>query len=404
VANVIPLSAVDHVFTGQGAYPIEFVFAYGGPMDVERLAASLRQTLALFPSVGSRLVVQSDGSYGFEPHEEGCSFESLTSATSFGDSSGRGGFVAPVESVPGAPLARVRVTRTPDGSVLGVSLSHAVADGFSYFHFLSAWSQVFHGRPAPPPWLDRGLLRPGGLPVPAGAETDDRGRVSLPTEPLGPDGVREDSGFFLDERRAAIPRDRLLWTRRVFDRAELRALLAEAQAECPVRLSHNDVVAAWLWREHVPEWATAGEKTAFLSCPVDLRKVLPGFPRTYFGCAVALANASIERERLAEARLAGLARRVRDSVASVDESSERRALVAIDRVRRVEGPAGLERLHVVHPRAGLLVTNLSRLPVREIAFDAGPPAAYDVLAPAERCAVVLPAEDGLDVRICRPLP
>jgi hypothetical protein len=28
---VIPLSPVDHVFTGVGAYPIEFAFAYGSP-------------------------------------------------------------------------------------------------------------------------------------------------------------------------------------------------------------------------------------------------------------------------------------------------------------------------------------------------------------------------------------
>ena len=41
--------------------------------------------------------------------------------------------------------------------------------------------------------------------------------------------------------------------------------------------------------------------------------------------------------------------------------------------------------------------------MREIVFDAGPPVAYDILAPAERCAVVLPAEDGLDVRICLPV-
>jgi hypothetical protein len=75
----------------------------------------------------------------------------------------------------------------------------------------------------------------------------------------------------------------------------------------------------------------------------------------------------------------------------------------IERLQRQDGLAALERLHVVHPRAGLLVTNLSRLPVREIAFDAGPPVAFDILAPAERCAVVLPAEDGLDVRVCLPV-
>jgi len=210
-------------------------------------------------------------------------------------------------------------------------------------------------------------------------------------------------GLFLDERRPVIPRDRLRWTRRLFLRAELSALLAEAQGECPVRLSYNDVVAAWLWRTYVPTWAGTGEKTSFLTCPVDLRRVLPGFPPTYFGCAVALANASFERGRLAEASPADLARRVRDGVAAVDEARARRSLQVIDRLRRQEGLAALERLHVVHPRAGLLVTNLSRLPVREIVFDAGPPVAHDILAPVERCAVVLPAEDGLDVRICLPV-
>ncbi len=116
-----------------------------------------------------------------------------------------------------------------------------------------------------------------------------------------------------------------------------------------------------------------------------------------------MANASIERERLAAASPADLARKVRDAVAAVDEARARQSLQAIDRLRRQEGLAALERLHVVHPRAGLLVTNLSRLPVREIVFDAGPPVAFDILAPVERCAVVLPAEDGLDVRVCLPL-
>jgi shikimate O-hydroxycinnamoyltransferase len=406
--QVIPLSPIDHVFTGRGAYPLEFVFAYGGPLDVERLSSSLRKTLALFPAVGSRLVLLPEGAFGLGPSEDGCSFEAVASGTSFGDSVDRTAFVAPVETIPDQPLARVRLTRTPDGSVLGVSLSHAVVDGFSYFYFLSAWAQTFHGRPVPPPWLDRGLLQP--VEPPAGPRRSSasgraRGLASVPSrsESLGMKDVREGCGLFLDGRRPAIPRDRLRWTRRVFPRAELSALLAEAQSECPVRLSHNDVVAAWLWRRHVPEWAGPGEETAFLSCPVDLRRVWTGFPPGYFGCAVALANATIEGERLAGATLADLARRVRDAVAGVDESSGRRALAVIDRLRRQEGLAGLERLHVVHPRAGLLVTNLSRLPVRGIAFDAGPPVAYDILAPAERCAVVLPAEDGLDVRVCLPV-
>ncbi|HYN04798.1 MAG TPA: acyltransferase [Vicinamibacteria bacterium] len=411
---MIRLSPIDHVFTGVGAYPLEFVFAYGGRMDADRLAESLRRALVLFPAAGSRLVRLEDDSYGLEPGDDGCAFEVGTSTTGFADAPDRHAFVDPVETVPGQPLARVRLTDTPDGSVLGVGLSHAIVDGFSYFYFLSTWSQLFHGHAVPPPWLDRGLLQPGGFPTlssrGAPFESGDEGSAGTGAEPADSSGPAPPvslgmtrGGLFLDDRRRAIPRDRLRWTRRLFPKVELRALLAEAQSECPVRLSHNDVVAAWLWRTHVSEWADPREPLAFLSCPVDLRRTLPGFPPTYFGCAVALANATIERDRLAGATPADLARRVRDAVAGVDEAASRTALAVIDRLRRQEGLEALERLHVVHPRAGLLVTNLSRLPVREIVFDAGPPVAYDILAPAERCAVVLPAEDGLDVRICLPV-
>jgi hypothetical protein len=388
VTGVLPLSPIDLVFTGRGAYPLEFVFAYEGRLDADRLRDSLARTLELFPPARTRLVRSGD-SWGLEPSAEGCTFAVAASPARFSEDVDRHAFVDPVETVPGQPTTRVRLTHTADGSVLGVGLSHAVVDGFSYFHFLSAWSRVHLGRDAPPPFLDRTLLSPRGLGVAAAS--------------LGPREVHQGCGLFLDERRPAIPRERLRWTRRVFPHAELRELLGPAQAACPVRLSHNDVVAAWLWRAYVPVWASLGEPTTFLSCPVDVRRVLGGFPANYFGCAVALASATIGRERLAEAPLAELARRVRDAVAGVDEARARASLETIDQLRRREGLEGLERLHVVHPRAGLLVTNLSRLPVREVVFDAGPPVAYDILAPAERCAVVLPADDGLDVRICLPV-
>ena len=388
MTHALPLSPIDLVFTGRGAYPLEFVFAYGGRVDADRLAGSLRRTLELFPHVGSRLV-RLGGTFALQPSPDGCTFEAAASAVDFDDVADRHALVDPVETVEGQPLARVRLTDTPGGSVLGVALSHAVVDGFSYFYFLSAWSRVFHGRDVAPPALDRTRLGPGLVAAPPGVP--------------GPRPVREGCGLFLDERRPAIPRDRLRWTRRAFPRAELGDLLRAAQAQCPVRLSHNDVVAAWLWRRHVPGWADPREQTAWLSCPVDARRLLPGFPPTYFGCAVALANVSIERERLAEAPLADLARRVRDAVAAVDADRVLQSLGAIEGLRLQEGLEALERLHVVHPRAGLLVTNLSRLPVREVEFDAGPPVAYDILAPVERCAVVLPAEDGLDVRICLPV-
>ena len=234
--------------------------------------------------------------------------------------------------------------------------------------------------------------------------TSASGSSPPPTRPLIDTGaVASGCGLFLDRPRAATCRGTLRWTRRLFPAAELRQLHEAAQRDCPARLSHNDVLAAWLWREHASHWIEPGETSAWLSCPVDVRRLLRGFPRTYFGCAVALASTALDRDRLAVEPLPALAHRVRDVVAAIDGAAMGRALATIEAVREQLGVAGLERLHVVHPRAGLLVTNLSRLPVREIVFDAGAPFAFDVLVPAERCAIVLPAEDGLDVRVCPPI-
>jgi len=381
----LPLSPVDHVFTGRGAYPLEFVFSYADPIDPGRLESALRRVLEAFPAASSRFV-RRGGRYALEPRPDGCVFEVASSDHAFDDAPDRGRFVASVEALEGEPVTRVRLTRTPGGCVLGVAMAHAVVDGFSYFHFLAAWARTFHGQPFPAPVHARERLQSPARELRA----------------LDAASVREGCGFFFDAPRATGSRDGLRWTRRAFPRGELRRLREAAQAECPVRLSHNDVVAAWLWREHASRWTSPGEPRTWVSCPVDARRFLPGFPPTYFGCAVTLASASIETERLAGEPLAALARRVRDAVAAVDADAMSRALGTIEAVRERLGLEALERLRVVHPRAGLLVTNISRLPVREIAFDAGPPTAYDILVPAERCAVVLPAADGLDVRVCEP--
>ena len=40
-----PLSPIDHIFTGVGSYPIEFLFAYDGLIDEGRLLRTLEETL-----------------------------------------------------------------------------------------------------------------------------------------------------------------------------------------------------------------------------------------------------------------------------------------------------------------------------------------------------------------------
>ena len=49
------------------------------------------------------------------------------------------------------------------------------------------------------------------------------------------------------------------------------------------------------------------------------------------------------------------------------------------------------------------MTNLSRLPVPEIEFNAGPPTDYSILTQTVRGAVILPHPDGFEARVCCPI-
>jgi len=388
--STYPLSPIDHIFTGVGSYPIEFVFAYDGVIEEERLRDTLNETLCLFPPARSKLVRTSEHAYGFEVSDEGIHFETVSSSINFDDQEYRHTYIDPVDSVEDEPLTRIRLTRTPKGSVLGVSMSHAVVDGFSYFYFLSTWARIFNGSRVLDPVHNREVL------IPAELQRDTSTTITRAD-------VLDEAGLFWESRREAIARDQLVWETRTISREAMNALLAEAQKDSDLRLSHNDVITASLWKDYLGKWESLnGDDTTYISCPVDFRRILKPFAPNYFGCAVSLATTTLEYGRLVDASLVDLALAVRANVAAANAAYVRRSLETLEAQRRQEGLSVVEEMHVIHPHAGLLVTNLSRLPVDEVAFDAGPPIAYEILTPAPRGAVVLPGQDGVEIRVCCP--
>ena len=158
MATTIPLSTIDHIFTGIGSYPIEFIFNYNGFLDEDALKVSLEKAIQHFPPISSVLVKLSEESYGFELLPEGVVFDVLQSDINFEDNEKKYEYINPVETLEGNPLCKIRITHTPKGSVLGVSISHSITDGFSYFHFLSSWARIFHDKQFLPPVHDRNLL------------------------------------------------------------------------------------------------------------------------------------------------------------------------------------------------------------------------------------------------------
>jgi shikimate O-hydroxycinnamoyltransferase len=384
----LPLSPIDHIFTGRGSYPIEFIFRYGGRLDGSAMRRSLESALAGFPVLRSVLVRDTDHSFAFETSPEGVRFTECESPEDPDDPAHHHRFIDPVSTVEGEPLMRILLNHSSRGSVLGVSISHALADGFSYFHFLTAWSAAFHHQPYPNPVHSRELL------IPSFAD---------PGPKLGPEETLRLSGLFLEELRNPAPREELTWANEVFPQTRLNRMLEEAQKHCSQRLSHNDVLTAWLWQKYTLQWgATDGGDLSYISCPVDFRRIVENFPKTYFGNAVALATTSANFSGLEQADLGVLALKVRNAVAGINAERVRESMLCLEQLRRQHGTGVCERLHVCHPHRGLLVTNLSRLPVPQISFNAGPPAYFAILTQARRGAVVLPHPEGVEVRVCCP--
>lgn len=134
--EAIQLSPIDYLFTGEGSQPITFAFAYSQKLDAKILPASLIETLGPFPILQSQLRRRNETDLEFFLTDGGLSFEVVMPRREFAPSDRIDRYISPIKTIEGEPMIRITLTQTPKRSVLAVSISHALVNGFSYFHFL----------------------------------------------------------------------------------------------------------------------------------------------------------------------------------------------------------------------------------------------------------------------------
>jgi shikimate O-hydroxycinnamoyltransferase len=386
--RVLPLSPVDHIFTGPNSYAISFALAYNDRLDPACLRNSLEETLQSFWPLRSKLIKTSSHSYGFQPTDDGLVFEIASSSDAFSESQDIDVYVSLVDSIPGEPLTKIRLTQTSKGSVLGVSISHALVDGFSFFHFLSSWARIAQGKKILSPSPNRELLTAAALDHEEKVTANDlltrcglflgrqRGKNEIPS---------------IDEENLSLSRD------------TMQKIRAEAQRDCEVPLSDNDVITAYVWKEYGARWAYVdNDATTFVTVPFDFRRLMREVPRMYFGCALAFATASIPYYRLRSASLGEISCLVRKSIAQVTSDYVHGSLSTLEALRRGRGLSTIQQIEVRHPQRGLIVTNISRLPILSVDFGWGTPVGFKATAQAHRGIVILPSDDGVAIRAFPP--
>lgn len=388
--QTMPLAPGDYIFTGNGSHPVTFAFAYPALLDQKLLKQSLGVLLEHFPLLQSTLRKHSEHSYHFEQTEEKLLFEVVESTEAFEQIQDRLSLIRFAKSVEGEPLTRITLTQTSHGSILGVSISHALVDGFSYFQVLASWARCAQGKRVMPSYSNRVIFIP-----------------ELPPEAhnLTPREVFDQCGIFLENQRNELPPGMPAEERVFLSKAEIKALITEAQQDINTVFFENDVLTAWLWKHYgLQWWAGQGNPDVYITCPVDFRRTLRGEQRLYFGCALCFATAASSFDILERASLGEIAQRIRKAVGYVKPESVEKRLMMLETLRHQHGISALQNIHIRHPQHGMIVTNLTRLPLAQLDFGSGPPTAFQAYTQIIPSAAILAASDGVEIRVFLPLP
>jgi hypothetical protein len=93
---------------------------------------------------------------------------------------------------------------------------------------------------------------------------------------------------------------------------------------------------------------------------------------------------------------------VRQAVRSMTADSFPTANATLERLRRVHGLAAVQRLHIRHPSAGMIISNLTRAPIPQLDFGSGAPNILATDAAMHHAASFYSYPGGIQVRLFKP--
>jgi Transferase family len=384
----IPLSPIDHVFVGPGSYPIEFVFFYPGglPKDhfQKRLEAAWNQVHTICPVLSSKLAIENN-SYCFASVSADTSppvsWHQVSGPVHPARHAAPYELVEPVITKPGELMARLKVTEGTDGAVLGFSLSHALADGSTYFMILGAIAQA---------------VRDPGAALPA---MDHRRQLLWDFAKDSPYKTSPVVGFANTTQRQDFKRSEIKYSTREFPKEKL-ATMSAAFAESTKRLSLNDMICADIWRDFTMNLDSDRSEELSFVAPVDFRRLLPDFPKNYAGNGIVLARVDRSRKALLAESPSETANGIRQAVKDVNLDYILRCVSPLTTRVSPDTYGGLGNLHIVDPKGGLLITNLSRMSFATLDFGTGAPTYCRPLTPCRRLVVLMSdGQDGITAHI-----
>lgn len=391
------LSDIDSVFLGRQPVPIQMAFYIPGTLSHSLLEQSLNSILPHFWPLAGTIHTSSNGKPEVQSRKQlskvriGSRNEPLFHWSPQMDLNSLSQISITPLSQSETPLFSAQLTNIQGGQVLGVSMSHALADGYSFFFFLDQWAKQSRLTPAIIPNHERARH--------TGTKTETRILEDTPLEEF-----TESTGFFFETQTSSSSqsRDPFLdptytfdWQTVAISEEELTTHSKTLSPEDGIRRSLNDVLCELLYRKFGPQQGS-------LTIPVDVRRFSPRLKETqgtYWGNGIRPVTFRVSHDD----SLGSIAHQVGTQVRKLRwEKVEATLNFLASLTTRNKRPA-FEQFKVMDPERGLLVTNLSRLPLETLVFGDLAPSDLRILTPMVGAAVILPKAVGAFIQFSKPL-
>jgi polyketide synthase PksL len=388
----LELAPTDYPFIGPRRLAIQVLYHFENRLEFTRLEVGLQEVAKRFYPINSKLVADGDRAYIITETSDPPDFAEIVckrgvalpwqdEPTSFEPFQ-----VSFNPLAPGEKLAKFRLFQLASGSLLSVNVSHAIADGYSYYYFLSAWAAACRLEAFQAPSHARAVLRKL-----ADAYREKHGD-ELSSDQLEAGSIDADFD----------PTTERMETLHVDPKSLFAQVRESANAETRGWLTENSVITAFVWQTYARSLGEVGELT--LACPIDFRPMLPELSMAFFGNASAPALMRLPCEQVANASIDQLAMRISDSVRRCDAETLIRYSAAMDQLRVRHGLAAVDRMALVDPRSGLIVTNVARFPLPPIDFGTGPFTREFTPTNYAGTGVIVSEGNAIKVRLAYPKP
>lgn len=369
----IDISQIDAFFAA-GIYPIEFLLFYKHRLNTKNIRNSLKCLSASFwPMFGE----YSQGQITNTKYIENNFYDEEEIANEFNPRENKNDLLRRFnKSVPWntGKMFFLKVLHFKNGTVLIPKMNHLAGDGYSYFYFLTLFSE---------------LSKTSKIPF-------KRGLIKFLFKPNHQRTILKDYKFKdLKNRSSDVEEDLNIYYKQI-PKDQIKQQRTSVKDKYNKNVSTNDLLSAMIIKDILERSEELSTDSFTFTMPIDVRRQIREYGKKYFGNCLMIHQLNFSKSEIESADINDLAIKIREAMPEINKAS---FLQYLNRIEEHIISKQTDNLNLYDPQKGCLVTNLSRLPTNKLDFGKGKPDFVFPLTIAKNSTAIMTDEQNYILRI-----